>query len=49
MVSSRDVEARLAVWGHWSERAWDWWDDSGRGRFETLTAARLRYSMERVA
>jgi hypothetical protein len=37
-----DILARLAVSRHWSGRAWEWWDETGRGRFEWLLEDRLR-------
>jgi hypothetical protein len=36
-----DTLARLTVWRHWSGRAWEWWDESGRGRFDALLEDRL--------
>lgn len=36
-----DIAARLRVWEYWSQRAWYWWDECGRGRFESLLDERL--------
>lgn len=41
MASSPDIAARLGVWEHWSERAWEWWDDASRGRFDSLMSTRV--------
>lgn len=49
LASERDVAARIGVWGHWSECAWDWWDGSSRGHFDMLMESRLRYLAQHVA
>lgn len=36
-----DIAARLRVWKYWSERAWYWWDECGRCRFESLLEERV--------
>lgn len=42
-ANANDIAARLSVWECWSERAWEWWDDAGRGRFDTLLENRVRH------
>lgn len=39
---ANDLAPRLAVWEHYSERAWSWWDDESPARFEALVGARCR-------
>ncbi len=40
MASDADLVSRIALWHHWSERAWRWWDDECAGRFEALMEER---------
>ncbi|WP_132112574.1 hypothetical protein [Actinocrispum wychmicini] len=35
-----DLAPRFAVWRHWSERAWAWWDDAAPARFDWLMDTR---------
>lgn len=49
VANSADIFARLRVWEHWSELAWEWWDESGRGRFDDLVERRVRIAMASAA
>lgn len=49
LANSPDIAARLGVWEHCSERAWEWWDDTGRGRFDSLLENRVHRAMALAA
>lgn len=49
MAAGSDIMARLRVWDYWSDRAWEWWDESGRGRFDTMLESRIHRSIRFVA
>jgi hypothetical protein len=39
--AAEDLAHRLHLWQDWSERAWQWWDDSAPARFDWLLTTRL--------